>query len=1770
MAEINNFSDRVDALLNEWETKGEQPTPSTGITDEEAMQLGFLKEEPQQPQTQPMEEPTSNNPMYNADGERQFQKLGAWESQVDMAKAVGTEISHMFVPKKYEKQYESKTQYAETMKYITRYGLGTLGFIYGGGIGVGGKLAALGIAKGIPALAKTGGFIQKALSGGDLINKTQAGLKAARAGKSAKNAIIGARAANAAASGFIAEKLADFTLYRPEENEGHLFDAFGDVDNKFIEFLQTQEGDSNFEARLKNMVEGTLVGIPVGVAGEFTLAPLVRKFFGSMHKTVNAKTPEEAMDALTDVLDTQTQISAKTQTMDLIEQVKALKTQADESGEELDQLIIDNIPTPQQSNARAMGREIVKGEDIYSYNDGTWAIRVTNSWEDAYKVSPEQYKRQLRELDETGDMDISHMNQAVKQTWIDRSWMGATDDLVTTTKKKVDGVEVEVKKGNVKLANKIVNNYKDKWGIDNKVTVEFIDNLHHKGQKLDGLTDSSKNQGRIVKSNKNAIDKKKLQIQKLEDKITMAEGGNKSVSDPLDNLKEELRIAKNELKELEETAKGANKLHNIVIKIDPNAKDPYATLRSELEHARDEALGTTPKNAKVEGSGTHFSRYVGDNEAEIASGYVHKKATGKAKATAKENEINQIKASNEETMIQGYSFKESPIDTFSGEGTRIEITNNEGLSLGYLDYTVNNNTLHIEQIMNSSYKTEQYEKGVAEKLVNNLISQYPEKNIQWDATTPQGMAFKEKYLTNHPELRDKTTGISTQTELDQHLENDYNSNKGGSNEGSYRDNRQQPLESRDREGETVGISKTGTNNETTTNNNSLRGLLSSNTPTNAGGKNTSDDIQVQLERLAEAQTTDDVVGDLTKGKLDVTSIDNIQTVIAKTIEVDPEISGKTFMDVAMDSESFFNKQLNEGTLEDAINFTKALTLQDSNIIDQAVREQIACTKVIGLLKDKLDTAMPDQYASILTAIKNLETYNKEVASAFGRALNYQKINKEALSTFGLMGLSDAAKEGVYSMADIVFRLSRETLGFTRNTPQNIKKAFYQMLEQTEPTSYQMFMQDKALISFINEELDKAIRAKEAYDPRSFAKALMGKLAEEDVNRCAWYVKLCDDTNQAAEVVTKFSKKATSYMINNVLGALSLTKNVASGIVQGVAFPTTKMLGGLLTGNYDISKEGMRTLQYGMTNFWESARLAGRAFMVGEGLMTNTKEVMDGVLEKGFHEWQFDFSNGENAKITLQNLHSFFPRCMMASDELLTQLNYRAIMRAKAAAIADNELMLGKITQADWAGRVDEEFKRIAVNKEDGRPLDFKAFAEAKDMLFQIPLDRKLFNPMTGQKEMVDTPTLMSKAGSLGQMTIEKLPPLRIFFPFIKTPVNIADSVIKSNPLYMAFSPDFRAKITSKDPMVKAKAVGTLAGSCLLYTTGIMAGMSGIITGTAPVDQKEKTALLKTGWKPYSIRLGDKYYSYQGLAPYDSIFAACADYAALAGRIQDKHHEMAWDDIFTRLLATTINTTVDQAGFRTNTAKILDLFNPSLDIGRKETVLASIASGLLPASANVRDLQTVLNGFERPQIEAQTLSQKLLKNYLPMFLEADYQRDVFGRRVDIHNYLITSASEEDFFTPEYQEMARLAEYGWTPSELKNVVAGTKMPLTDFKSIKNGRSAKDAFGEALYTVKIDGKSIRQAVAQLATDEYYLSLPVGNNTGDGKDWSKVPYDTQIKQMTSLFKEYADEAKKIVLDDSDTFVNSKGETMTEAKDRLNYEMELEADSLTTLNNLY
>ena len=570
------------------------------------------------------------------------------------------------------------------------------------------------------------------------------------------------------------------------------------------------------------------------------------------------------------------------------------------------------------------------------------------------------------------------------------------------------------------------------------------------------------------------------------------------------------------------------------------------------------------------------------------------------------------------------------------------------------------------------------------------------------------------------------------------------------------------------------------------------------------------------------------------------------------------------------------------------------------------------------------------------------------------------------------------------------------------------------------------------------------------------------------------------------------------------------------------------------------------------------RLAKQAFLNGDGLLTNTKEIVEGSLQNGFNKWATSFKEigDDGFGITLQNIHSIIPRFMMASDEFMSQLNYRNIVRSKALSQARREAnILG-----DAAQTTDEIFRKKAFT-EDGKPLDFEAYTEAKDMLFQIPLDRKMFNPATGEKQ--DTgidKTLLSGIGSWMQQGTQKFVPLRIFMPFIKTPANIADQALKANPLYAALNPTTRAKFFSNNPEVRAKAVGQMATMLTLGGGFCFAAANGTITGSPPIDKKEKTALLKTGWKPYSIKIGDKWVSYQGMiTPLDSYMAFCADTVALAGKALSPEQEIGLNDIAGQIIGSIFNDYIDQSGFRTNTAKLMDIFNPSTDVRVREQLAANTFAGFLPWSSNVgtvKDTVKTIKG-DTAQTKPEGFYQNLVRNYIDVFSSTqDYKRDVFGNRVDQYGLIIAKATDDKFMQPEYAEMERLAQKGYTPANIAHLLKKTGVPLEEFKSTETGRSAYDAMYDELTEVKIGGKTLQEAVAALIETPRYQSLNDGINS-DGEDWSAVNYKTKKKLLDDTFHRYYNVAKRNVINKrGNEFVDENGLTMKEKQKQIRLQM--------------
>lgn len=139
-----------------------------------------------------------------------------------------------------------------------------------------------------------------------------------------------------------------------------------------------------------------------------------------------------------------------------------------------------------------------------------------------------------------------------------------------------------------------------------------------------------------------------------------------------------------------------------------------------------------------------------------------------------------------------------------------------------------------------------------------------------------------------------------------------------------------------------------------------------------------------------------------------------------------------------------------------------------------------------------------------------------------------------------------------------------------------------------------------------------------------------------------------------------------------------------------------------------------------------------------------------------------------------------------------------------------------------------------------------------------------------QKEALEY-TFQSDLGKVGKWVQkgQNLPGGRIFIPFIKTPTNIAKFQAQRSILGLV-SPRNIGAITKGTAREQANALARMSTGAALsfgsyqYVDGLYD--EGKITGAVPDNPGERDLFYAQGKRPYSIKLGDKWYSYQNIQP----------------------------------------------------------------------------------------------------------------------------------------------------------------------------------------------------------------------------------------------------------------------------------------------------------------
>lgn len=145
-------------------------------------------------------------------------------------------------------------------------------------------------------------------------------------------------------------------------------------------------------------------------------------------------------------------------------------------------------------------------------------------------------------------------------------------------------------------------------------------------------------------------------------------------------------------------------------------------------------------------------------------------------------------------------------------------------------------------------------------------------------------------------------------------------------------------------------------------------------------------------------------------------------------------------------------------------------------------------------------------------------------------------------------------------------------------------------------------------------------------------------------------------------------------------------------------------------------------------------------------------------------------------------------------------------------------------------------------------------------------------------------TFTNRLGPIGQAVqraANEVPLLRLVFPFIRTPANIVKFAAERTPFGLLMH-NVRQNLkgvngkVAQDMQIARLATGT--GVMLFFA--VLADM-GRMTGGGPDDPRERQLLYQTGWQPYSIRVGDTWYSYGRLEPLGMLLGISADMVEIA-------------------------------------------------------------------------------------------------------------------------------------------------------------------------------------------------------------------------------------------------------------------------------------------------
>jgi len=628
----------------------------------------------------------------------------------------------------------------------------------------------------------------------------------------------------------------------------------------------------------------------------------------------------------------------------------------------------------------------------------------------------------------------------------------------------------------------------------------------------------------------------------------------------------------------------------------------------------------------------------------------------------------------------------------------------------------------------------------------------------------------------------------------------------------------------------------------------------------------------------------------------------------------------------------------------------------------------------------------------------------------------------------------------------------------------------------------------------------------------------------------------------------FLDMPTEYWMNAILSGprTQMVNIIGNGLTQ-VMSTLEAVVGGVASGNLSVVKAVLASWSNGQ--MWgEAAKFAKKAFKQNDNLLDPQNRAFSDRKQGAITGERIAESKlggmvtekGLTSKKSLDAFGNFIripSRLLLTTDEFFKQLSYRRAARLKAAmsgiqqGIKDpkklaehiHNTLEGIVTEG---GRISSEegLYREGIEAANNKGLkgserDEFAIKYSKDnfdktnsALMQYALDEAQY--LTFTRDLQE-----GTLGKVLQDATSKLPMLRLVLPFVRTPTNILKYAFERTPGVFVLKEErgrLISDLKSGDPVRRSQALGKMMTSVTVAGVFLDTAYNNreYITGGGPRDPKEKKALEATGWRPYSLKIGDTYYSYQRLDPLATLLGVGADLVEAGVRDKEGFDQSRLERVFLALtLSFTRNATNKSylAGIQSATDALSDPDRYMARFGRNfaSSFVPNIISQMADYDTqSLKEVRSMGDAFARKLGARGSLDKK--RN----LLGEEYMAEQWMGTGFINPIAMSPVKDDPVLT----EMASL-NHAFRPSSPN---LGGQINLIDHEN-EQGQTAYDRQTELLKDVKIGGRTLRTSLQRLIKSRPYQRLEQTSEPG-------FP-SPRIEEINKVLRRYRKEAKKQML---------------------------------------